>query len=166
MELNWIALFGAALIPLVTGAIWYNPKVFGTAWMRESGVTEESMKGANMAMIFGFTYLLSLLFSLILSTMVIHQGHLSSILINEPGFQDPQSEVGQMFAAFMENYGQNFRTFKHGIFHGVLAGFLFALPVLGINALFERKSFKLIALNAGYWFLTAGLMGGVISAYL
>ena len=66
----------------------------------------------------------------------------------------------------MENYGDNFRTFGHGAFHGTVAGILFALPVLGTNALFERKSFKYIAVNAGYWIVTTALIGGVLSAYL
>ena len=53
MEINFLALLVAALSTLVVGFIWYNPKVFGTIWMKESGMTEEKMKGANMAMIFG-----------------------------------------------------------------------------------------------------------------
>ncbi|TNE51952.1 MAG: DUF1761 domain-containing protein [Bacteroidetes bacterium] len=166
MELNWITLFGAALIPLVVGAAWYNPKMLGTMWMRESGVTEESMKGANMAMIFGVSYLLSLFLALALIPVVVHQAHLNSIFLNEPGFNDPQSEVGQLFSSLMGKYGNNFRTFRHGSLHGALAGFLIALPVLGINALFERKNFKYIAINAGYWIVTTALMGGVICAYL
>lgn len=166
MEFNWIVLFGAALIPLVVGAVWYNPKVFGNAWMRESGVTEESMQGANMAKIFGLSFFFALLLALELSTVVIHQMHMESIMLNEPGLGDPQSEIGRYMADFWAKYGNNFRTFKHGAFHGVLISLLFVLPVLGTNALFERKSFKYIAINVGYWMLTAALMGGVICAYL
>jgi len=46
-----------------------------------------------------------------------------------------------------------------------MAGILFALPILATNAMFERKSFKYIAINAGYWIITIGLMGGVISQW-
>ncbi len=166
MEFNWIALVGAALIPMIVGAIWYNPKVFGTVWMKASGVTEDMMKGTNMAAIFGVSLILSVLLALQIITVVIHQAHLYSILADEPGMADPQSEVSLMLKGFMEKYGLMFRTFKHGVFHGVLAGIFFALPVLGINALFERKGFKYIAINAGYWILTLALMGGVICAYL
>ena len=66
---------------------------------------------------------------------------------------------------FMAKYGSNFRTFKHGVFHGVLAGIFFALPVLATNALFERKGFKYIAVNAGYWIITIALMGGIICQF-
>jgi hypothetical protein len=29
---------------LVGGGLWYSPAVFGKAWMRENGFTEESLK--------------------------------------------------------------------------------------------------------------------------
>ena len=166
MEFNWIVLLGAAVIPLLVGFVWYHPKVFGNAWMRATGLTEESMQGANMAMIFGLSFFFALLLSLEISTIVIHQMHMNSILLNEPGINDPQSEIGVYLSDFMANYGQNFRTFKHGAFHGVVLGMLLILPVLGTNALFERKGFKYIAINTGYWIVSAALMGGVICAYL
>jgi len=166
MEYNWIVLFGAALIPLVTGFIWYNPKTFANAWMRSAGLSEEQLKGGNMAVIFGLTYLLSLFLTLSVSTVVIHQAHVMSVLLNEPGINDPQSEIGQFLSSFMEKHGRNFRTFGHGAFHGVLAGLLFALPILGINALFERRGGKYIAIHTGYWVVTLALMGGVICAWL
>lgn len=49
----------AALFPLLFGFIWYNPKILGKAWMDSAGLTEEKMKGANMILIFGLTYLFS-----------------------------------------------------------------------------------------------------------
>jgi hypothetical protein len=55
MEMNWIAIAVSALLPLVVGAIWYNPKVLGKAWMQASGVTEEQVQTGNMLVIFGLT---------------------------------------------------------------------------------------------------------------
>jgi len=166
MELNWYILFGTALIPLLTGFVWYHPKVFGNAWMRTTGLSEEQLQGGNMAVIFGLTYLLGLILSAAMITTVIHQMHLMSLLVDEPGFGDPQSEVGRLFAGLQEKYGQNFRTFGHGALHGVIAALFVALPVLGINALFERKGGKYIAIHTGYWCLTLALIGGVICAWL
>ncbi|MFN8337892.1 MAG: DUF1761 family protein [Saprospiraceae bacterium] len=37
--------------------------------------------------------------------------------------------------------------------------------MMAVNALFERKSWKYIFLNVGYWGICAMLMGGVISAW-
>jgi hypothetical protein len=76
---------------------------------------------------------------------------------------DPiNSEGAKYFKDFMSKHGSNFRTFKHGMFHGIMAGLFFVLPVMGTNALFERKGFKYIAVNCGYWILCLGIMGGII----
>ncbi len=163
--MNWIATLVAALIPTAVGFVWYNPRVFGNAWTKASEMTEEKMKGANMGLIFGVSFVLSFLAAAAMNSIVIHQLHLYSILIEEPGFGDPDSELGKWFAGFMEEYGNNFRTFRHGLFHGTAAGITLALPVLGVNALFERKGFRYIAINAGFWIVCFALMGGVICAW-
>lgn len=163
--INWIAILVAALLPIIVGFIWYNPKVFGTAWMKAADMTEEKMQRTNMGLIIGISFVLSLLLALFMNTVVIHQTHLQSLLMSEPGFGDPNSEVGLLLQDLMTKYGDNYRTFKHGLFHGIVAGIVFALPVLGINALFERRGFKYIALNGGYWIVTLGLMGGLICAW-
>lgn len=163
MEINWIALLLAALMPLIVGFVWYHPKVFGNAWMAAAGLTEESLKGANMLKIFGLTYLLSFMAALVFQTVVIHQFHMFSILADS-GVEDPQSEAGRYFADFLSRYGDYFRTFKHGAFHGIFFGLLVIMPVIGINALFERKGFKYIAVNAGFWIVSLALMGGIICA--
>ncbi|MGZ3864696.1 MAG: DUF1761 domain-containing protein [Bacteroidia bacterium] len=161
----WVVLV-AAIIPMLTGFIWYNPKIFGTAWQIEAGVTEEKMKGANMAKIFGLAYLLSVLIASSMMFITIHQFGVFSTLATDPkAVADPTTEVGALFKGIMEKYGTNFRTFKHGAFHGVLSSLFIALPILGTNALFERKSFKYVAINVGYWMLTMALMGGVVCAF-
>jgi hypothetical protein len=40
MEINFLSLILAALSTLVVGFVWYHPKVFGTIWMKESGMTQ------------------------------------------------------------------------------------------------------------------------------
>jgi len=165
MTPTWYAILGATFVPLIIGAFWYNKKVLGTAWMNASGVTEEKMKGANMGLIFGLTLLFSLFASLALYSIVIHQGHVYSLLANEASAKDPASELGKWLADFNSRFGDSFRTFKHGAFHGTIAGILFALPVLGVNALFERHGFKYIAINTGFWIISLALMGGIISQW-
>lgn len=164
MDINWIALLLAALVPLLVGFVWYHPKVFGNAWMAAAGLTEESLKGANMLKIFGITLIMSFLAALVFQTVVIHQFHMLSILADEPGLNDPQTETGRYFADFLAKYGNHFRTFKHGAFHGVFFGLMVIMPVICINALFERRSFKYITVNAGFWIVSFALMGGVICA--
>lgn len=164
--MNIVVLLLAALIPLVIGFIWYNPKVFGTAWMKAADVTEEKMKGGNMIKIFSLTYLLSFFAAAALMAITIHQTHLYSIFADDPTVADTSSETGKLFAGLMAKYGSNFRTFKHGVFHGVLMSIMLVLPVIGINALFERKSFKYFALHAGYWIVSLGLMGGIVCQFI
>jgi len=159
--MNWIVIIGAALIPLAIGFVWYGP-LFGKSWIVESGVDVEAAKKQNMAMTFGFTFLFSIMLAILLQMLVIHQLHLNSIVMNEPGFNDPNSEVSQLLNTFKSKYGQNFRTFKHGAFHGALSGIFLAIPIMGINALFEMRSWKYIFLNVGYWVVCMCLMGGII----
>ncbi len=165
VQLNFLILAVAALIPLAIGFIWYMPQVFGNAWMKASNMNEEQMKGANMLLIFGLTYILGFMASMALSAMVIHQFAIGSILAETAGIKDPSSEVGMWLTDFMNKYGNNFRTFKHGVFHGVIAGIFFVTPVIAVNAMFERKGFKYIAINAGFWMVCLALMGGVICQF-
>ncbi len=165
MSVNFLIILLAALVPMILGFIWYNPKVLGTAWMNAAGVNEDKMKGANMALIFGLSFFFSFLLAMSLQFIVIHQWSFYSILANEPGIRDPSSEMGKMAADFMGHYGNNFRTFKHGAFHGTITGIMLALPILATNAMFERKGFKYIAINGGYWIICLALMGGVICAF-
>ncbi len=155
----------AALVPMIVGYIWYNKKVFGSAWMKAADLSEEKMRGANMVLVFGFTYLLSFFAAFAIQFMVIHQYHLYSILANEEGMKDSNSELSMLVKNFMEKYGQNFRTFKHGAFHGTLGGITLALPIIGINAMFERKGFKYIAIHAGFWIFCMAMMGGIICQF-
>ena len=165
MEMNWIIILVTALVPMVTGFIWYNPKTLGTAWMQAAGVTEEKTKSANMGLIYGLSILFSLMLAMAINSMVIHQNHMYSTLLNEPGFGDPNSEIGMYISSFMEKYGNNFRTFKHGALHGFLGGLFFAFPILATNAMFERKGWKYIWINTGYWTLTITIMGGILCAF-
>lgn len=165
MKPNLLVILLAAIIPMIIGFIWYHPKVFGTAWMKACGLDDEKVKGANMPLIFGLSFLFSLFIAFSIQFMVIHQYHLYSLFANEPGFMEGGSEIDNLFKSLMEKYGTNFRTFKHGAFHGTMAGITFVLPVMATNALFERKGFKYITINVGYWIVSLALMGGVICAY-
>lgn len=160
MEINFLALFVAALSTLIIGFIWYNPKVFGTIWMKESGLTEEKMKGANMPAIFIMAVFFAFLIAMILQFLTIHQWGAFG-MIGGGG----AAEVKPSYAAFMNDYGTAFRSFKHGALHGFLAGLFLAFPMTATNALFERKSWKYTFINSGYWILCFMIMGGIICAW-
>jgi len=166
MELNWYVSFISSLIPIMVGFIWSHPRVFGKAWLKSIHSTEEDLKGRKMLLVFGLCYLFSLMLSIALMPMVIHQMHMFSVFANDATMKDPNSASSLYVKNFFDLYGTNFRTFKHGAFHGALASLFFALPIIGIIALFEKKSFKYVAIHTGYWLVTLALMGGVICNWL
>lgn len=159
MEINFLALIAAALSTLVVGFIWYNPKVFGSIWMRETGMTEEKAKGANMVLIFSMSIFYAFLIAFILQMLVIHQYGALGMVGGDPALAKPS------YAAFMADYGIAFRTFKHGMLHGFMSGLFFALPVIGTNALYERRSWKYTLVVGGYWIVSCMIMGGIICAW-
>ncbi|KLT68449.1 DUF1761 domain-containing protein [Flavobacterium sp. ABG] len=161
MEINFIALLVAAIMTLVVGFIWYHPKVFGTVWMRESNLTEEVLRTGNMLKIFGLTYVFSLMITIVLMALTIHQSGAVGMVGGPPLIASAKPS----FAAFMADYGTAYRTFKHGALHGFVSGLFFAFPVVGINSLFERKSWKYILIHAGFWIVTLTLMGGIVCAF-
>ena len=114
---------------------------------------------------------MSLLLTMFLHPVIIHQMGIYSVLADEPGVKgangaiDTTTAAGAYLTTFFETYGDRFRTFKHGAFHGALAGVFLVLPLFGINGLFERKPFKLTLIHVGYWTLTLAIMGGLICQF-
>ena len=159
MEINFLALFIAALSTLVVGFVWYNPKVFGTIWMKESGMTEEKMQGRNMLLVFGLSLVYAFFISLSLQMLTVHQTGALGMVGGDPSTAKPS------YVAFMADYGMAFRTFKHGALHGFLTGIFLALPIVGTNALFEKRSFKYTFVTGGFWIVCFMIMGGIICAW-
>ena len=157
-ELMWIIPI-AAFIPLIMGFIWYNPKVFGKAWMESAGLSEEKLQGANMGIIFFLSYVFSCFMGLALLGITIHQLGLNSMVL---GADEATVSLAEQL---MDVAGRSYRTFGHGAFHGVILSIFFVLPLLATNALFERKGWKYIWINTGYWAICLIFMGGVICQF-
>ncbi len=157
MEFNFIAIIVAALVPLILGFIWYNPKVFGSAWMRESGITEEQIKKGNMPLIFGLSLVFAFLLAFFIPFLVIHE-------MGVYGMTEGQLD-GETTKAFLAEWAGKYRSFTHGALHGGMAGLFFALPILATNGLFERKTWKHIFINAGYWIVCLAIMGAIIAGW-
>ncbi|WP_396143349.1 DUF1761 domain-containing protein [Flavobacterium sp.] len=162
MELiNFKAIFVASFSSLIVGFIWYNPKVFGTIWMNETGMTEEKARQSSMLKVFGLTLVLSFMLAFIMPTFVIHQfGALGMI-----GGPSEVEKAMPSYLAFLSDYGNVFRTYKHGALHGSMIGLFVALPVIATNCLFEQKSFKYAAITSGYWIIVMTIMGAIICGW-
>ncbi|WCO01676.1 DUF1761 domain-containing protein [Psychroserpens ponticola] len=162
MEINFLAVLVAAIVPMVLGFIWYNPKFLGTVWAREAEMTETKMKSGNLPVIFGLSFMLSILLAFSIQTLTIHQFGALGMVGGDPTVEG----VLPSFQAFMDDYGTAFRTYKHGAFHGILAGIFIVFPILATNGMFERKSWKLIFINSGYWTLALTIMGAIVCGWV
>lgn len=54
---NWLAVLASAASAFVLGALWYSPVMFGKAWMRASGVTQEQTE-SGAAKVFTIAFVL------------------------------------------------------------------------------------------------------------
>jgi hypothetical protein len=130
-QINIWAVLVAAVSTFLIGGLWYSPAVFGKAWMRENGFTEESLKNSNMAKIFGLAFFLGLIAAVNLA----------------------------MF------FGTEVNTLQSGLLYGFLTGFGWVATFIGTHYLFERKSFLLFLINAGYSIVALTVMGGIIGVW-
>ena len=62
-KLNYIAVLVAAAASFVIGGVWYSPILFANVWMRETGLKDEELRGRNMGLVFGTSFVLSLVIS-------------------------------------------------------------------------------------------------------
>lgn len=167
LTLNWIVIFTAGIIPLLVGAIYYHPKVLGKAAKRAAGLDPDAPDAGHHPKVYVFALLLGVLLAIFMVPIVIHASHIFSIVAQQGGGPaEPNSPAAQDALAFFAKYGGNFRTFGHGIFHGVLTLVFGAWPLLAIHAMFERRSWRYIAVHLGYWAIVLTLLGGVICAFV
>lgn len=129
-QLNYLAVLVAALSTFLIGGLWYSPAVFGKAWMKENGFTEEGMKGGNMVKIFGVAFILGLISA-----------------VNLAMFMGPENDPAM------------------GAMWGFLAGAGWVATFVGTHYLFERRSFKLFLINAGYSIVALTVMGIILAAW-
>lgn len=54
---------------------------------------------------------------------------------------------------------------QEGALYGFLAGFGWVAMALGVNGLYERKSWKYIFINGGFWVVVYTLMGLILGAW-
>lgn len=167
MPFNMLAVVVAALVPMIVGAIWYNEKVFGRAWMNASGVTDDMVRSGNMAAIMGFSLVFAfmLAFFLAFSGVVIHQAGLTALFLNSPEFGKAGTPTMEQYEALMAQFGDTNRNFGHGALHGAVASILFALPIIGIISLFERRGWRYRLIQGGYWMVTLMIMGAIICGW-
>lgn len=132
---NWFAVIAASLVGFVIGFIWYGP-LFGKKWMNSVGMTEEDAQNGNMKKIFGVSFIFQFVMAICLAMFF---------------FGDPE--------------GAEMITASSGAFYGFLTGFGWVAMSIGVNALYEQKSWSYILINGGFWVVVYTLMGLILGAW-
>lgn len=73
---NLLAILVAAACGFLVGGVWYGP-LFGKAWQREIGLSDDDLKSANMLKIYGTAFLFSVLSAVFLGHLFAHFGEMS-----------------------------------------------------------------------------------------
>ncbi|MBI3957148.1 MAG: DUF1761 domain-containing protein [Candidatus Kerfeldbacteria bacterium] len=68
-DINYLAVLVAGLSSMVVGAIWYAKPLFGNAWMRLEGMTEEKAK-QKMGVSYSGMFILALVLAYVLAHFV------------------------------------------------------------------------------------------------
>jgi hypothetical protein len=133
--INWLAVVAASLVGFGIGFVWYGP-LFGKKWMASVGMTEEDAQNGNMGKIFGVTFILQFIMAFCLAMFF---------------YSDPT-------AAEQVTAGS-------GAFYGFLTGFGWVATAIGVNALYEQKSWSYMFINGGFWIVVFTLMGLILGAW-
>ena len=62
-QINWLAVVAAALSTFVVGGLWYSPLLFGKAWLKANGFTEEQARDFNKGRVFIGAFILAFMMS-------------------------------------------------------------------------------------------------------
>lgn len=75
-NINWLSIIIAGVSAFLIGGVWYGP-LFGRAWMKEFGFTEEDLKQRNIPKTFGLSLILALFAAINLDLFIGAEASLS-----------------------------------------------------------------------------------------
>jgi len=165
-QLNFYFFFITAAFPILLGAIYYNPKVLGNAWINAAGINKDDMLDRNMIKIILLSYLFGLLLSYVLFLFCTHQSGMVQLFLHELVSKESDPEITKLFTNFMNEYGDRHRTFGHGVIHGAELMLIMSFALIGISCLNERRSLKYMWIHLGFWVICGALMSGVLCAFV
>lgn len=139
-SINWLAVLVAGLSSFVVGGIWYSPMLFGKAWMKDNGLTEEDVRKGQRGKIFGWTLIFSLLMAANLGMFLA---------------PTPATCVCECAPEVNMNWGAT---------AGFLAG-IWTFCAIAIHSLFEQKRWRVILINGFYSLIALVLMGAIIGVW-
>jgi hypothetical protein len=128
------AILASAASSMIIGFVWYGP-LFGKAWARYSGWTEEKIKtvsGKSMGLTYGLTLIAAIVSSLALTVLSRSLGA---------------------------------TTARDGLMIGALAGVGLAAMALATNFLFERRPLGFWLIVAGYEVIFMATAGVIVTIW-
>lgn len=135
LPVNYLAVLVAAVASMVVGFVYYSPFVVGKQWMKLSGITDMKPKGADMARIYGTSFVLALISAYVLVFLMV---------------------TGMAFF--------HSSKLTAAILAAVWAWVGFVMPVQVTDFLFAKKPIKLVAINTIYQLLSLLTMGAVLGS--
>lgn len=128
------AILASAASSMIIGFVWYGP-LFGKAWARYSGWTEEKIKtvsGKSMGLTYGLTLIAAIVSSLALTVLSRSLGA---------------------------------TTARDGLMIGALAGVGLAAMALATNFLFEHRPLGFWLIVAGYEVIFMAVAGVIVTIW-
>ena len=72
-DLNWLGLLLCGISSMVLGGLWYSPLMFGKAWQRGAGLSDQQLAAGNMALIYGLAFVLSMVAATVFALLIGHR---------------------------------------------------------------------------------------------
>jgi len=158
---NFLVLAICAFIPMITGIFYFHTNVMGKLFQAEINSKTDSFTPNLQWYHWLFQFILYFLLAFGVYLITVHHTHVLALT----GPDIAAFKTGTA-AAFMAEYGGNFRTFEHGISHGLVIGTLFfALPIMARVTIYEGKSLKYLLIYSLYWGINLILMACIISKW-
>jgi len=160
MNLNYLAFFLIAFVPLLIGLVWYHPK-FGLAKGRNATFSVQK-RFSILQWILLFLFSFTLVYGYI--NLIIHQMGFYELFFTD--IMKGSAEAQTIVDEFMGKYGNKHRHFGHGVFHGAINALVFVLPIISFFAMLENRGSRFVWYHFSYWLVTSILIGGLISAFV
>jgi hypothetical protein len=137
VQINYLAVFLAAVSTMVVGSIWYAPSVFGKTWAKLAKVDlNRKVPASEMTWLMGSTFVASIVTAYILA----HVAFLSNSFFQNSFMQDTVSTAFWLWLGF-------------------------TAARLYVHDAFENRRKKLTVLAVCYEFVTIMLMAIIIGAF-
>lgn len=161
MGINYFYFALIALLPLIIAFFWFHPAFFVQKYFNSGAIFQKNKLSLGKILML---YLLSVLLIYGYMNLIIHQLGFYELFFTD--IMKGSGEAQIIVDNFLAKYGDKYRTFKHGLFHGIINTFIVALPFIGIITILESKPISYLFNYMGYWLATSMIVGGLISAFI